>query len=127
MLRSNALLIVLSATALSFTGCQQQNEQLAMDDQAADSSEMSVMQYQGSIVEASCGQCQFDLPGDGCDLAVRIDGESYFVDGTKIDEHGNAHAAEGFCNAVRLARVSGQIEKGRFAATQFELLPVKNE
>ena len=27
----------------------------------------------------------------GCDLAVRIDGKSYFVEGTKIDEHGDAH------------------------------------
>ena len=46
------------------------------------------------IVEASCGQCQFKIKGGGCDLAVRFDGKGYFVDGTKIDEHGDAHAAE---------------------------------
>ena len=76
------------------------------------------------VVEASCGSCQFDLPGKGCDLAVRIDGHAYYVDGTKMDEHGDPHAADGFCNAVRKARVSGKLEGERFAATSFELLPV---
>jgi hypothetical protein len=27
------------------------------------------------IVEAACGECQFSMPGTGCDLAVRIDGQ----------------------------------------------------
>jgi hypothetical protein len=31
------------------------------------------------IVEASCGQCQFGMKENGCDLAVRIEGKSYFV------------------------------------------------
>jgi hypothetical protein len=49
-------------------------------------------------VEAACGECRFGLPGSGCDLAVRIDGVAYFVDGTGIDDHGDAHAQDGFCN-----------------------------
>ena len=49
------------------------------------------------VVEAACGQCQFKMKDKkGCDLAVRIDGKSYFVEGTKIDEHGDAHADDGF-------------------------------
>ena len=44
------------------------------------------------IVETACGECQFGMKGKSCDLAVRIDGKSYFVDGTTIDEHGDAHA-----------------------------------
>jgi hypothetical protein len=48
------------------------------------------------IVEASCGQCQFGMEGHGCELAVRIDGKSYFVDGSSIDSHGDAHAKDGF-------------------------------
>ena len=33
------------------------------------------------VVEAACGQCQFRMTEkSGCDLAVKIDGESYFVD-----------------------------------------------
>ena len=35
------------------------------------------------IVEAACGECQFGMTGNGCDLAIRIDGSTYFVDGTK--------------------------------------------
>ena len=64
-----------------------------------------------TIVEASCGECQFGMKGKSCDLAVRIDGKSYFVDGTKIDQHGDAHAKDGFCNAIRKASVTGSIVK----------------
>ncbi|WP_396170567.1 DUF6370 family protein [Flavobacterium sp.] len=75
------------------------------------------------IVETSCGQCQFGMDGKSCDLAVRIDGKSYFVDGTHIDKHGDAHAADGFCAKVRKAEVVGEIADNRFKATYFKLLP----
>jgi hypothetical protein len=77
------------------------------------------------IVEASCGQCQFKMKGDGCELAVRIDGKSYFVDGTSIDSHGDAHANDGFCASIRKAEVVGKIVDNRFKATSFKLLPEK--
>ena len=76
-------------------------------------------------VEAACGQCKLGLEGSGCDLAVRIDGAAFFVDGTKIDSHGDAHAEDGFCKAIRRAKVSGQMENGRFVVKSFELLPVE--
>jgi hypothetical protein len=75
------------------------------------------------IVEVSCGQCQFGLKGKSCDLAVRIDGKSYFVDGTKIDDHGDAHAKDGFCEAVRKAEVTGKIVNNLFQVKTFTLLP----
>ncbi|WP_456315601.1 DUF6370 family protein [Pseudomonas shirazensis] len=74
------------------------------------------------IVEASCGECQFGMKGKSCDLAVRIDGKTYFVDGTTIHDHGDAHAEDGFCNAIRKASVTGTIEKNRFKATSFTLI-----
>lgn len=77
------------------------------------------------IIDVACGECQFKMKGKSCDLAVRINGKSYFVDGTSIDDHGDAHAAEGFCNAVCKAKVTGKIVKNRFVATSFELLPSK--
>lgn len=77
------------------------------------------------IVEASCGECKFGLHGKSCDLAVRINGKAYFVDGTKIDSYGDAHAEDGFCNAIRKAEVKGHVENGRFFATYFKLLPNK--
>jgi len=74
-------------------------------------------------VQAACGQCKFGFSGEDCSLAVRIKGKVYFVDGTKIDDHGDAHAADGFCNKIRKANVSGSIVNNRFVATSFKLLP----
>ena len=75
------------------------------------------------VVEAACGQCQFRMTEkSGCDLAVKIDGESYFVDGTTIHDHGDAHADDGFCQAIRQAEVKGEIIDGRFKAESFTLV-----
>ncbi len=71
------------------------------------------------IVEASCGTCNFGLKGTACELAVKIDGTSYFVDGTTIKDHGDSHAKDGFCNAIRKAKVSGSVVNGRFKSKSF--------
>lgn len=76
-------------------------------------------------VEISCGECNFKLEGKSCDLAVRIDGKAYFVDGKKIDDFGDAHGKFGFCNAVRTADVTGVIINNRFKAKEIKLQPVK--
>ena len=75
-----------------------------------------------SIVEASCGQCQFKMPGKGCTLAVRINGKAYFVDKAHIDGFGDAHAKMGFCNAIRKAKVQGEIVDNKFVPTYFKLI-----
>ena len=77
------------------------------------------------IVETACGECQFGMKGKSCDLAVRIDGKPYFVDGTTIDEHGDAHAEDGFCNKIRKASVTGKVVNDRFQATSFTLIKEK--
>jgi RNase P/RNase MRP subunit p29 len=77
------------------------------------------------VVEAACGQCQFALPGKSCDLAVRMNGKAYFVDGTHLDSHGDAHAKDGFCNATRKATVQGELVDDRFKATYFKLMPME--
>ncbi|WP_316820994.1 DUF6370 family protein [Pedobacter gandavensis] len=74
------------------------------------------------VVETACGECKFGMEGKECDLAVRIDGHAYFVDGSDIDDHGDAHAKDGFCNKVRKAEVTGKVVNGRFKATSFRLL-----
>jgi hypothetical protein len=74
------------------------------------------------VVETACGECQFKLTGKGCDLAVRMDGKAHFVDGTDIDSHGDAHAKDGFCNAVRKAEVQGELVNNRFKVTYFKLI-----
>lgn len=79
------------------------------------------------IVEASCGQCQFGMPGHGCDLAVRIENKAYFVEGTHIDKHGDAHAEHGFCETIRQAEVIGKVKNDKFVVTSFKLLPKKEK
>ena len=75
------------------------------------------------VVDAACGQCQFGITGKaGCDLAVRIDGKSYFVDGTSIHDHGDAHADDGFCEVIRNANVKGEIIDGRFKSESFTII-----
>ena len=79
------------------------------------------------VVEVSCGQCKFAMTDKkGCDLAVRIEGKSYFVEGTTIDDHGDAHANDGFCSAIRKAEVVGEIKDNKFVVTYFKLLPTKD-
>jgi hypothetical protein len=115
---SSALLVCL---VLSF-GCQ--NETKVSENGTSSSMPAGSTIKVNQMVEASCGECQFEMEGDGCDLAVRIDGNSYYVDGAVMDDHGDAHGDDGMCNCIRQAKVTGQIKDGRFAATSFELLPV---
>lgn len=75
------------------------------------------------VTEVACGECQFNMRGNGCDLAVRINDVCYFVDGTDIDAHGDAHEKNGFCNAIKTANVQGEVKNGRFAVTYFQLQP----
>ena len=83
-------------------------------------------EQKSQVVEASCGQCQFGMKDKpGCDLAVRIDGKSYFVEGTDINKHGDAHAHDGFCSAIRQAEVVGEVKNNKFVVSQFKLLPQK--
>jgi hypothetical protein len=76
-------------------------------------------------VEAACGQCQFHLPGNDCALAIRIHGVAYFIDGAHIDAYGDAHAKDGYCNAISKAVVSGKVIRKRFKATYFA--PIKEK
>ena len=64
----------------------------------------------------------FKMKGKGCSLAVKFKGENYFVDGTDIDDHGDAHDKEGFCNAIKKAKVQGSVVGDRFLVTYFELI-----
>lgn len=76
------------------------------------------------VVDVSCGQCMFEMNSEeGCALAVRIDGKTYFVDGADIDDFGDAHDEEtGFCYAVRKAEVTGELVDNRFKVTSMKLL-----
>ena len=65
------------------------------------------------------------MKGKSCDLAVRIKGKAYFIDGANIDSFGDAHGKMGFCNAIRKAEVQGEIVSNRFKVTYFKLIETK--
>jgi hypothetical protein len=73
-------------------------------------------------LEVSCGKCRFGLKGKSCDLAIRVNGKSYYADGANIDEFGDAHDKEGFCNAIRKAEVQGKVVNDRFKISYIKLL-----
>lgn len=73
-------------------------------------------------LEATCGTCMFKMKGSGCVLAVKYEGKQYFVKGTDIDDHGDAHDKEGFCNAIKKAKVQGSVVGDHFLVNYFELL-----
>jgi Family of unknown function (DUF6370) len=79
------------------------------------------------VVEVSCGKCKLGLAGKTCEMAVRIDGKSYYADGANIDNFGDAHAQDGMCNAIRKAEVQGKIVKNRFKISYIKLLPAEKE
>ncbi len=77
-------------------------------------------------VEIACGECKFKMEGKSCDLAIRIDGKSYFVDGKTVDDFGDAHDEKhGFCNVIAKAKVTGELVNGRFKAKTITLIPEK--
>ena len=79
-------------------------------------------------VEIACGECKFKMKGKSCDLAIRMDGKSYFVDGKSVDDFGDAHDKEhGFCNVISKAEVTGEIVDGRFKARTITLVPDKKK
>ena len=81
--------------------------------------------YKTQIVDAACGECKLGMKVPGCQLAVRINGKAYLVEGADLDDYGDAHAAHGMCNAIRKAEVTGKVVNDKFVATSFKLLPVE--
>jgi hypothetical protein len=77
------------------------------------------------ILEASCGTCNFEMKGKGCFLAVKYEGKAYAVEGTGLDDHGDAHEEKGFCMAVRKAKVQVSLKGDKFVVTYFELLKLE--
>ena len=96
------------------------NAQTATQSQTAQQSTV----LKDKVVEIACGECKFKMKGKSCDLAIRIDGKSYFVDGKSVDDFGDAHDEKhGFCNVISHAEVTGEIVNNRFKAKTIKLIP----
>lgn len=104
-------LFLAALTAVGVTGC----------DVGSNGPSISTA-IENQVVEISCGQCQLGMEGDGCDLTIRHQGKSYLVEGSNIDDHGDAHAEDGLCNCVRSAQVTGELKKGVFHVSEILVL-----
>ena len=84
-------------------------------------SELSEDGVVSGFVLASCGMCNFGMDSKaGCSLAIKIGESTYQVKGTSIDNHGDSHAKDGFCNAVSVVSVVGNVKDNIFLAESFE-------
>lgn len=109
--------------AALWMGCQGSSHDDAASDSSGEMGPATSSVAEPLLAEVACGQCQFGLAGSGCDLAIRIQGKAYYVDGSSIDDHGDAHAADGLCNAIRTAEVEGRLVGDRFQATRISVRP----
>src|SRR5688500_5275616 len=101
------LLCILSGAFLLLTGCVSDNK----------STHTHTHKSTRTVVDAGCGQCLLGLKEKkGCDLAVTLNGKSYFVDGVSMNDLGDAHAVDGMCNTLRKAKVTGEVVNNRFQA-----------
>ena len=120
--------LLLLCAFLGGLGCQPSESHLVfeVEETQGTASASPVLEVNLTEVDASCGQCQLGMPGNGCDLAIRMKGKVYYVDGSSIDDHGDAHAGDGLCNCVRKAIVSGKVVDGRFVASDMKLVDLTN-
>ncbi len=126
----NIFAIALIIAVFSFTGL------IAQDVESQQDSKMGAVKtnYElineirsdGSVngfVLASCGMCNFDVAEkDNCSLYAKIGGAVYRVEGSDIHDHGDTHADNGLCTAVRVAAVAGVVKDNMLYAKSFELL-----
>lgn len=110
--------------SLCYFATNAQTQATTQDPQKGKASASKILKKQ--TVEIACGECKFKMEGKGCDLAIRIDGKSYFVDGKSVDDFGDAHDEKhGFCNVIKKAEVTGEIVNNRFKAKEITLVPEK--
>ena len=124
--------IALSLTTLIFVvnplfaGCGSCQIQDKAPAEKASSAFITTIPKSGKIegfVISSCGMCNFGYKKNkGCSLTIKIGDTVFPVEGEHIRNHGDPHSVEGFCNAVRLAYVSGTIKKDKFHSDSFTLI-----
>ena len=64
-------------------------------------------------VLVSCGMCNFLTEDNDCSLSIKIGKNTYAVKGVNIDDHGDSHARDGYCNVIKKTYVEGIIRKKR--------------
>ena len=69
--------------------------------------------------------CNFRMQSKDCSLAIQIDKKNFPDRGIGIDDHGDSHDENGFCNAIRVADVNGAVKDGVFIVRDFKINETK--
>ena len=120
------LLIIIFISSPIFASCGSCQVQNKAPISKKSSAFITTVPESGNIegfVISSCGMCNFGYKKiRGCSLTIKIGDAVYPVEGTKMHDHGDPHSEEGFCSAVRVAYVSGKVEKNKFYSNSFTLI-----
>ena len=54
-------------------------------------------------------------------MAVKIGKNVYEVKGAKIDDHGDSHASDGYCNVIKKTYVEGIVRNNTFLPTKMDV------
>ena len=76
--------------------------------------------YVEGNVLISCGMCNFMNGDNDCALAIKVGSKVFSVKGVGIDDHGDSHARDGYCNVIKKVYVAGRIRGKRFTADKME-------
>ncbi len=121
------MMAALGVSAFLLSGCGRAETGSSANGAGAGSGDVAPVVFTEREVEASCGLCQFEMDSPTCELAIRTDGKTYWVDGVGIDDLGDAHAEDGLCNVIRHAHITGSLANGRFNAVTVKLLDAHAE
>ena len=77
------------------------------------------MKVDGNVL-ISCGMCNFFTEDKICSVSVKIGKDVFKVHGVNIDDHGNSHAVDGYCNVIKRAYVNGELKNNKLHAEKVE-------
>ena len=75
---------------------------------------------EGNVL-VSCGMCNFITGDSDCSLAVKIVSKTLSVRGVKIDDHGDSHAKDGYCNVIKKVYVEGIVRGNSFIPAKMDI------
>ena len=76
--------------------------------------------YVEGNVLISCGMCNFMNGDNDCALAIKVGSKVFSVKGVGIDDHGDSHAKDGYCNVIKKVYVEGRVRGKSFTANKME-------
>ena len=112
-------------TQLSFAGCGgcSSNRKHTSYD-TAPAGLLEKIPYNNRVegnVLVSCGMCNFMNGDTDCALAIKIGPRVLRVRGVGIDDHGDSHDSDGYCNVIKKTYVEGIVRNNTFLPTKMDV------